>query len=88
MYSENELTPGYGPAQGKGDAMWRSLSVARGDIVMFADADTADFGEHFIYGPLGPLLSPTPNPVRQGGLPASYTTGASLSPTAAAGSPS
>src|ERR1700728_2059605 len=57
VYSENELLPEYGPAQGKGDAMWRSLSVARGDIVMFADADTTDFGEHFVYGTLGPLLA-------------------------------
>ena len=57
VYSENELLPAYGPAQGKGDAMWRSLSVARGDIVLFADADTGDFGEHFIYGTLGPLLA-------------------------------
>jgi len=24
---------------------------------MFADADTADFGEHFVYGTLGPLLA-------------------------------
>src|ERR1700757_4713016 len=57
VYSENELMRGYGPAQGKGDAMWRALSVARGDIVMFADADTADFEEHFIYGTLGPLIA-------------------------------
>jgi glucosyl-3-phosphoglycerate synthase len=57
VYSENELLPAYGPAQGKGDAMWRSLSAARGDIVLFADADTRDFGEHFIYGTLGPLLT-------------------------------
>src|ERR1700736_726870 len=57
VYSENELLPGYGPAQGKGDAMWRALSVARGDIVMFADTDTGDFGEHFIYGTIGPLLT-------------------------------
>jgi len=57
VYSENELMPSYGPAQGKGDAMWRSLSVARGDIVMFADADTTDFRDHFIYGTLGPLLT-------------------------------
>jgi glucosyl-3-phosphoglycerate synthase len=57
VYSENQLMPGYGPAQGKGDAMWRSLSVARGDIVMFADADTTDFREHFVYGTLGPLLT-------------------------------
>jgi glucosyl-3-phosphoglycerate synthase len=57
VFSENELMKGYGPAQGKGDAMWRSLSVARGDIIMFADADTADFREHFVYGTLGPLLA-------------------------------
>jgi glucosyl-3-phosphoglycerate synthase len=57
VFSENELMPGYGPAQGKGDAMWRSLSVARGDIIMFADADTIDFSEHYIYGTLGPLLT-------------------------------
>ena len=57
VYSENELMRAYGPAQGKGDAMWRALSVARGDIVMFADADTDDFEEHFVYGTLGPLLA-------------------------------
>ena len=55
VYSENELLPEYGGAHGKGDAMWRSLSVARGDIVMYADADSTDFQEHFIYGTLGPL---------------------------------
>ena len=57
VYSENELMRRYGPAQGKGDAMWRALSVASGDIVMFADADTVDFEEHFVYGTLGPLLA-------------------------------
>ena len=57
VFSENELLPEYGGAHGKGDAMWRSLSVARGDIVMFADADSTDFREHFIYGTLGPLLT-------------------------------
>jgi glucosyl-3-phosphoglycerate synthase len=57
VYSENELMPEYGATRGKGDAMWRSLSVARGDIVMFADSDTKHFGEHFVYGTLGPLLT-------------------------------
>ena len=57
VYSENELLPEYGGAHGKGDAMWRSLSMARGDIVMFADADSTDFREHFVYGTLGPLLT-------------------------------
>jgi glucosyl-3-phosphoglycerate synthase len=37
--------------------MWRALSAARGDIVMFADSDTTDFEEHFVYGTLGPMLA-------------------------------
>jgi len=57
VYDESELMPVYGPVVGKGDAMWRALSVARGDVVVFADADTANFGRHFIYGLLGPLLT-------------------------------
>jgi glucosyl-3-phosphoglycerate synthase len=57
VYSENELLSHYGGAHGKGDAMWRSLSVARGDLVMFADADTKDFKPQFVYGTLGPILS-------------------------------
>src|SRR5918911_267712 len=57
VYSENELLSYYGDAHGKGDAMWRSLSVAKGDLVMFADADTQDFKPQFVYGTLGPILS-------------------------------
>jgi glucosyl-3-phosphoglycerate synthase len=57
VYSENELLSHYGDAHGKGDAMWRALSVARGDIVMFADSDTKDFKPQFVYGTLGPILS-------------------------------
>src|SRR5215210_5520494 len=57
VYSENELLSHHGGAHGKGDAMWRSLSVAKGDLVMFADADTKDFKSQFVYGTLGPILS-------------------------------
>jgi glucosyl-3-phosphoglycerate synthase len=57
VVSENELMPGYGGAHGKGDAMWRSLSVARGDLILFVDADTRDFEPQFVYGPLGPVLT-------------------------------
>jgi glucosyl-3-phosphoglycerate synthase len=56
VFDESELMPAFGPVVGKGDAMWRALSVARGDLVVFADADTANFGRHFVYGLLGPLL--------------------------------
>ena len=56
VYSENELLSHYGDAHGKGDAMWRSLSAARGDLVMFIDADTRDFKPQLVYGVLGPIL--------------------------------
>jgi glucosyl-3-phosphoglycerate synthase len=50
------LLPEFGPVLGKGDAMWRSLSVLRGDLVCFVDADSEDFGAHFVCGLLGPLV--------------------------------
>jgi glucosyl-3-phosphoglycerate synthase len=56
VYSENELLAELGPALGKGDAMWRALSVARGDLVLYLDSDTEDFEQRFVYGTLGPLL--------------------------------
>jgi glucosyl-3-phosphoglycerate synthase len=56
VYSENELMNNHGGAHGKGDAMWRSLSVARGDLVMYIDADTRDFKPQLVYGILGPIL--------------------------------
>jgi glucosyl-3-phosphoglycerate synthase len=57
VFSENELMSSYGGAHGKGDAMWRSLSVARGDLIMYMDADTKDFRPQLVYGVLGPILN-------------------------------
>ena len=54
---EAELVPEFGPVLGKGDAMWRALSVASGDIVLYLDSDTGDFSPHFATGMLGPLLT-------------------------------
>jgi glucosyl-3-phosphoglycerate synthase len=42
---------------GKGEALWRSLYMAKGDIVVWVDADITDFGSHFVVGLLGPLLT-------------------------------
>ncbi|HVR05056.1 MAG TPA: hypothetical protein VMS02_03370, partial [Solirubrobacteraceae bacterium] len=41
---------------GKGDAMWRALSVLSGELVCFIDADTEGFSAHFCTGLLGPLV--------------------------------
>ena len=49
--------PETGALLGKGDALWRSLVVLHGEIVCFVDADSEDFGEHFVTGLCGPLLS-------------------------------
>jgi glucosyl-3-phosphoglycerate synthase len=56
VHQEAELLPQFGPVRGKGDAMWRSLSVVAGDPVVFVDADTRGFDRHFATGLAGPLL--------------------------------
>lgn len=53
--SENELMREYGPARGKGDAMWRALSAVTGDVVVYVDGDISGFGAHYITGLIGPL---------------------------------
>lgn len=56
VHQEAELLGEFGPVQGKGDAMWRALSVLTGELVCFLDADTHDFSPHFATGVLGPLV--------------------------------
>jgi glucosyl-3-phosphoglycerate synthase len=57
VHPQAALLPEFGPVLGKGDAMWRALSVLTGDVICFLDADSEDFGEHFALGLLGPLLT-------------------------------
>jgi glucosyl-3-phosphoglycerate synthase len=56
VHQEAELLPDHGPVLGKGDAMWRALSVLDGELICFLDADTEDFSAHFATGLLGPLV--------------------------------
>ena len=56
VYDQSSLRADFGGVRGKGDAMWRALSVLSGDLVVFLDADTEDFSPHFVTGLLGPLL--------------------------------
>jgi glucosyl-3-phosphoglycerate synthase len=56
VWQEAELLPEHGPVLGKGDAMWRALSVLDGELVCFLDADTESSCAHFATGLLGPLV--------------------------------
>lgn len=52
-----DIHPELGDRPGKGEALWKSLFVTRGDIVLFIDADLRDFDPCFAVGLLGPLLT-------------------------------
>lgn len=40
---QSSLLPAFGPVRGKGDALWRALSIIDEDVVVFVDGDTSDF---------------------------------------------
>jgi glucosyl-3-phosphoglycerate synthase len=46
----------YGSYAGKGEALWKSLHVLRGDLVAWIDTDIKNIHPRFVYGILGPLL--------------------------------
>jgi glucosyl-3-phosphoglycerate synthase len=52
-----EIRPDLGTMPGKGEAMWKSLFVTTGDLIVFMDADLLDWDTHFVPGLLGPLLT-------------------------------
>lgn len=52
-----EIRPGEGSMPGKGEAIWKSLFVTRGNLLVFVDADLTSWGPHFVTGLLGPLLA-------------------------------
>ncbi|MFD3437405.1 glucosyl-3-phosphoglycerate synthase [Streptomyces sp. NPDC058685] len=51
------ILPRIPAAPGKGEVLWRSLMVTRGDIVCFVDADLREFSADFVSGIVGPLLT-------------------------------
>ena len=57
VHLRDEVLTDFGPSLGKGDALWRGTSVAKGDIVVFLDTDTRNFGDHFLLSLLAPLFA-------------------------------
>lgn len=56
VVSQEDITRGLPPMQGKGDALWAGMTVACGDVVSFVDADVDPFSSRFVSGLVGPLL--------------------------------
>ncbi|MCL4371480.1 MAG: glucosyl-3-phosphoglycerate synthase, partial [Chloroflexi bacterium] len=56
VYQHQEILPRYGSIPGKGEALWKSLYVLKGDIIAWIDTDIRNIHPRFVYGLLGPLL--------------------------------
>jgi glucosyl-3-phosphoglycerate synthase len=46
----------HGEGHGKGEALWKSVHVSTGDLVVWVDADIVAFDPAFIVGMVGPLV--------------------------------
>lgn len=55
-YHHAEILPEQGTYAGKGEALWKSLHVLRGDLIVWVDTDIRNIDPKFVYGLLGPLL--------------------------------
>lgn len=55
-YDEREVLPAFGPGLGKGDGMWRGLSVTSGDVIVFLDTDVRNPDPRNVWSLLAPLL--------------------------------
>ncbi len=56
VYIHQQILPRHGPRRGKGEALWKSLYVTHGDIILWIDTDIVNISAGFVYGLLGPLL--------------------------------
>jgi glucosyl-3-phosphoglycerate synthase len=56
VYQEADVVPDIEPLGGKGDALWKSMFVTKGDLIVFIDSDIREFNPRFVTGLLGPLL--------------------------------
>jgi glucosyl-3-phosphoglycerate synthase len=56
VFREADVLPELPPGAGKGNALWKALYVAEGDLVCFLDADVRSFAPHFVTRLLEPLL--------------------------------
>jgi len=56
VHVHQEILPQYGSCRGKGEVLWKSLYLLKGDLIAWVDTDIKNFYPGFVYGILGPLL--------------------------------
>ncbi len=56
VHLHRDVLPELGSFAGKGEALWKSLYVVDGDIVVFLDGDIRNPDPAMVYGLVGPLL--------------------------------
>jgi nucleotide-binding universal stress UspA family protein len=56
VYIHQDVLPQYGIRQGKGEALWKSLYLTKGDIVLWIDTDIVNIHPRFVFGLIGPIL--------------------------------
>ena len=57
VYVHQQVLPRCGARRGKGEALWKSLYVTKGDIILWIDTDIVNIHPRFISGLAGPLLA-------------------------------
>jgi glucosyl-3-phosphoglycerate synthase len=56
VHIHQKILPELGAREGKGEALWKSLMVTKGDIIAWIDTDIINIHPRFVYGVIGPLL--------------------------------
>ena len=57
VHRSADIAPHLGSHPGKGEALWKSLFVTTGDLLVFVDADLTEWGPHFVTGLVGALTA-------------------------------
>lgn len=56
VHIHSQILPITGTYVGKGEALWKSLHVLSGDLIVWVDTDVSNTHPKFVYGVVGPLL--------------------------------
>jgi glycosyltransferase involved in cell wall biosynthesis/nucleotide-binding universal stress UspA family protein len=57
VHIHQQILPKHGARIGKGEALWKSLHVTKGDLIFWIDTDIDNINPRFVYGLIGPLLA-------------------------------